>query len=686
MKSKQIGKFVAVVAVSVAIVACGNSSSGSEPEPSVPSQSAEVLENYLKTGLSQSAQSMPVPELMVMEDAAALESVSAGSADENFSSTSQTNTQEADVDELNWVKNDDDYIFAFSNDSSLIADSPASLDSLQIYSSTKSMVKVYQMDKGQPSAQPVNSLLTPGSVRGLYLSEKDESGRAEQLVVISDGSFDEENVSAGASEWQYWAWRQQGVDVALYDVSHPAGQIDKVANLTLEGSLVSSRRIGDQLYIVSRFSPYVPILEPYPYTDEQVSANKALLADIDLQELLPRIRIDGDIMPLASSEDCFVPDSAVEGNPTLLTVTAVNLNNPSDYKVSCIGAYAGTVYASANNVYVVASSQQPWQVFWMWDGNSDQSATSTIHRFELTNNGPVYHGEGSVRGEVGWNNQFRLSEYEGHLRVVSSAYGDYLNLGAEFESDFTHSVHTLAIEEDYLRPVATLPNQQQKQRIGKPGERLYSARFFKDKAYLVTFRQIDPFYVIDLSDVERPSIAGELEMPGYSSYLQPIDDDLILGIGRDANLEGRTQGVKVGLFDVSEPAEPSLINEYVIGKAGSYSSAEYDHKAITLLKSDEGNQWRLALPASVSEGEPYWHWSYDGLFLFDITAVAHSDGPSLTQQGVMITARADQQNRYSYYGNYTSGSVLSGDFVHFFSGKDLWSANWYSSEDSIKND
>ena len=680
----------AVIAVSVVLVSCGDSSSSSS-EPAVPRQSAAVLENYLKTGLNQSGQMMrmqPAPVAAIAEDSAG--------ASESFSATSETNTQEVGVDELNWLKNDKEYIFAYSNGPSQegtpLAASVSDEDIRPVFSR---QVKVYQMDGAQPAAPLVNSVALQDNVSGLYLSDKNELGRAEQLVVVSEGSF-EGAVSAGVGLWDYWAWRQQAVNVRLYDIANPAEQIDSIAELTLEGTLVSSRRIGDQLYIVSRFTPYVSGFKPYPYSEQQVTANKALLDGLELQDLLPRIRINGEVQPLATAENCFVPESASEGSPSLLTVTAINLKDSSAFKVSCIAAYAATVYASTDNVYVVASSSRANEIFWMWDDFVGREITSTIHRFELSSNGPIYRGEGAVRGEVGWDKQFRLSEYDGHLRVVTSAYGDYLNLGSNFENDFTHSIHTLAIENDHLRAVATLPNEAHPKRIGKPGEKLYSARFFKDKAYLVTFKKVDPFYVIDLSDAAQPQLLGELEMPGYSSYLQPIGDDLILGIGKDAKGGDGTfawfQGVKIGLFDVSSPTEPVLVNEYILGKRGTSSAAEYDHKAITLLKSDQGGQWRVALPVVIHDKESnyswgydsdseYYEWSYNGLFLFDITTADHANGVALTQQGVMVSARANQQNPYPNYWGSHSGSVLSADTVHYFDGSSLWSADWNQLDD-----
>jgi hypothetical protein len=112
--------------------------------------------------------------------------------------------------------------------------------------------------------------------------------------------------------------------------------------------------------------------------------------------------------------------------------------------------------------------------------------------------------------------------------------------------------------------------------MGK-GERIYSVRFIADAAYVVTFRQVDPFYVVDLSDPEAPRIAGELKIAGYSGYLHPVGEDRILGIGQDATDEGRTTGAKATMFDVSDPANPRDLGTWTM--EGGYTEVEWDHLA-----------------------------------------------------------------------------------------------------------
>jgi uncharacterized secreted protein with C-terminal beta-propeller domain len=110
------------------------------------------------------------------------------------------------------------------------------------------------------------------------------------------------------------------------------------------------------------------------------------------------------------------------------------------------------------------------------------------------------------------------------------------------------------------------------------GERIFAVRFLGEKGYVVTFRQVDPLYTLDLSDPQKPTVRGELKILGFSSYLHPIGDDLLLGLGQDANEQGETQGTQLSLFDVSDLGAPKRLHQHSLGESTS-SAAEYDHHA-----------------------------------------------------------------------------------------------------------
>jgi uncharacterized secreted protein with C-terminal beta-propeller domain len=161
--------------------------------------------------------------------------------------------------------------------------------------------------------------------------------------------------------------------------------------------------------------------------------------------------------------------------------------------------------------------------------------------------------------------QWSMSEHDGYLRVASTDTPEWWD-GPESESMVT----VLTTAGDELRVVGSVDG------LGR-GERIYSVRFFGDLGYVVTFRQVDPLYVIDLSNPERPKVRGELKIPGYSAYLHPIGDDALLGVGQDADLDGRVRGLQASLFDIADPDDPSRIDRYTM--ENGHSEVEWDHHA-----------------------------------------------------------------------------------------------------------
>ncbi len=164
--------------------------------------------------------------------------------------------------------------------------------------------------------------------------------------------------------------------------------------------------------------------------------------------------------------------------------------------------------------------------------------------------------------------QFSMSEHDGFLRVATTEGPAWWDAFAARESE--SRVTVLTERGDVLEPVGEVTG------LGR-GERIYAVRFLGDVGYVVTFRQVDPLYAIDLSDPIRPAVTGELKILGYSAYLHPVGEGLLLGIGQDATPEGRTLGTQVSLFDVSDPAHPLLLDRRPLSLGSS--EAEYDHHA-----------------------------------------------------------------------------------------------------------
>ena len=225
---------------------------------------------------------------------------------------------------------------------------------------------------------------------------------------------------------------------------------------------------------------------------------------------------------------------------------------------------AQTVYGSAGHLYVATQR---------WIDPQTQPAelptTSTlIHRFDVGDpDRTTYEASGEVPGYL--LNQYSLSEQGGDLRVASTA--DPVWSQGEQQGSSQSYVTVLRRAGATLAPIGRVSGLGQ-------GQRIYSVRFIGDVGYVVTFRQVDPLYTIGLADPTAPKVLGQLELLGYSAYLHPIADDLLLGVGQDATPEGRTKGVQVSLFGVGDPAHPKLLAQHALGAASS-SQVEFDSHA-----------------------------------------------------------------------------------------------------------
>ena len=226
---------------------------------------------------------------------------------------------------------------------------------------------------------------------------------------------------------------------------------------------------------------------------------------------------------------------------------------------------------------------------------------TSIHRFSITDTAnAVYEASGDVPGSI--HNQFSLSEHEGHLRVVTTTGDMWAWAWRDDEGDTDpqsrvrvsqSQVRVLRQEGDRLIEVGSVGD------IGK-GERVQSVRFVGDIGYVVTFRQIDPFYTIDLSDPTDPRIRGELKIPGFSSYLHPISDDLVLGVGSDADDRGVVTGAKVSLFDVSDLDNPS--ETAVWSAPDGWNDIGWDHRAFLWWAPEN----LAVIPVSIYGGSKSW--------------------------------------------------------------------------------
>ena len=451
-------------------------------------------------------------------------------------------------------------------------------------------------------------------------------------------------------------WAPERLGFRLYDVSDRASPQLQV-EAQLDGIFVDSRRIGNTVYLVSRYTPWIDGLHYYVQTAEQQAENEALLASVTLDDLLPKITIGGETRTLVDPERCYVTTSGKDPYAVITTITAIPLDNPGNYSATCYSEDAYGVYVSENALYF--TQHRP-----------DAAArldTTRIHKFALSGTSVGYRGSADIEGVVwrGGQADFRMSEHNGDLRLLASQY----DWGSE---DFVdHQLYILreSGSAPELEIVSTLPSSSRPTEIGKPNEALYGVRFLGDVAYAVTFEQIDPLYVLDLSDPADPFIAGELEVTGFSDFLHPVSDALLLGLGRSV-----AGGIKLELFDVSDIAQPLSRGSQVIGGLGSYSEALYNRHAFTYQPGADGVD-RFTIPAQVFAEDGSWDFLGSALYLFEILDKDMPSVATLNSVGAIEPPSADP-NWPDWVER--SRAYIHDDTVYYVRDEDVWATSWLS--------
>ncbi len=245
------------------------------------------------------------------------------------------------------------------------------------------------------------------------------------------------------------------------------------------------------------------------------------------------------------------------GTLTVLTIDLSRGLPPVDS--DALFAEADTVYGSTESLYLATHR---------WDDSDNPSVRdfTTIHKFAAPAAPETgYRATGSVDGYL--LSQWALSEKDGVLRAATTSEPPW---EADEDSASRSTVFTLKESGGTLAEVGHVGG------LGE-GETIYAVRFIGDTGYVVTFRQTDPLYTIDLSNPERPRVVGELKIPGYSAYLHPVGEGKLLGVGQDADEDGTVKGTALSLFDVSDPARPRLLRKHVL-EGDNFSDVEWDHR------------------------------------------------------------------------------------------------------------
>ena len=419
-------------------------------------------------------------------------------------------------------------------------------------------------------------------------------------------------------------WMSSSVNVQRVDVSNPAAAASG-ERISIDGFLIDSRRVGDSLYVVTSHRPVLGA-EQLPATATSAD-REAAIARLSAADLLPRMRRNGGAPePLLADTDCYVQTANASNNVQFTTITVFDLKSPTLARSSrCFVGGSEAVYMSLGNLYIATTrwSYPTGGANWVFPSDT----LTDIHKFALAGGTVNYRGTGSVDGHLGWDGQkksYRLSEHNGDLRVLSftGSLGWFTLQDAQRMAPSPAKLTVLRerSSDQTLQAVATLPNTARPAHIGKSGEQVYAVRFLGDRAYVVTFRRTDPLYVLDLSNPADPKTVGELEVAGFSDYLFPLPNKLLLGVGRDADSSGRITGIKVALFDVANPAVPTERGALTLGKEGSASALDSSRHGLNLLLKN--NIARVALPVTLTN-TPYGNWQH-GLHKLEVDTSARS--------------------------------------------------------------
>jgi len=566
---------------------------------------------------------------------------------------STTNLQESGVDEADTVKSDGTYIYTFARDNQ------AAITIAQVQGNGSGLFV-------GGTVALVGTAMPVYNNSGLYLT-------TDALIAVTQGG------QLGQQSIPYPG--PQFVGVTRVQVLSPATQQAMPSSRWLaeiDGQLLSSRRIGNRLYIVTQSSPNLPGYAPYAAPGSpQDAANQQILASSPASAFVPKVAINGAAAtPLVDASSVFSPPQGARPPTSIPTVlTAIELGaSPRIAQSIAIAGNSDTMYSSTGNLYI-ATSRYPYPIASAFPGPIQYPGyyLTDVNQVSLGDSQMSIVGSASLEGYIGWgdNAPFRMSESAGRLRIVTSSPSMW---GGTISNHLT-ILEPSAIQPGLLKTVSVLPNAHRPDNLGKPNEVLYATRFVGDRLYAVTFLNIDPLYVVDLSNAADPRIAGLLTVSGFSSYLHPLPNNLMLGFGKyavPASTEGDGQfawyqGLQLSLYDVTDPSAPRELQKIVMGKRGSDSALLYNHHALSTLMRTDGTG-TFALPAAIHDGDPipglgdsqYYPWQESGLLSFQLQGTTAANAHLVTLPPLITHTVADSAP-YSP----TDGGALMGRSVLF---------------------
>ncbi len=630
----------------------------------------------------------------------------AGSADSDSSREGEfsgTNNQEEGVDEADFLKTDGYHVYMLNGNLLVIMGVPE-FGELTLESNLS--IQGYPMQMMLEG----DRLVVASSVYYWSLPQDDP---------LRELMSEEVTVSyPGEDEYSYTYTRVQNlVKYTVVDITdRTAPEVER--ELYIEGNYHTARLVDGTMRSVTHLWTHIDGLRTWVYlpeayweadTDEQkmdiwnqsmedtIAANRAIIDDLTLDDFAPHlyeVGEDGLFQHPTTSEDCSEfsasADSAGRGFSTIMTIEL--MGEESEMQLDHITSSWAHVYAS-QDVMVLAEPANDW--WWFWRNFGWDDATN-IHVFDISDpSETTYVASGRVHGTV--QDQFSISEYNGVIRVATTedAWGRWWLEGTEEWTGPTNNVFTLGVAECMI-PEGCDDEFSEMIQLGHvgdiaPDERIWSARFVGDRAYLVTFEIIDPLWVIDLTDPTDPVILGELEVPGVSTYIHPVDSDTLLTIGIGPGPDGLGLDwsmTQVSLFDVSDPTNPTLADslqlspayeddycdEWGCGWSWSYSEATYEHKAFTYWAPEQ----LLAVPLSTYryiyeqiefDDRTYTYSGYEFVSTLELINVDAENGTLSTHGMVNHSEFYNDDGLSGWWSGSTSirRSIFMGDYIYAFS-------------------
>lgn len=449
---------------------------------------------------------------------------------------SKTNVQVEGVDEADIVKTDGNFIYYLTNSALTITD----VNNVKLTSKV-----VFNNKEFEPQE--------------IFLKDN-------KIVIIGITYRETEEKNIVNTEY-YYPTNETYTVAKIYNIDDRENpKLERTVEI--EGYYLSSRMIGDNVYLISNKYIYAYLCKDYKKSQLDEEEFKPQYIDTATGEEIKSIGFD-----------CiyYIPEFE---DTNYLNIAAFNITNNEPANITSYLGGGSQVYSSATNLYITRTKYN-------YDDGSE--INTEIYKFNLKDATCTFSKTGKVPGSV--LNQFSMDEKDGYFRIATT---DSTSWSSESN---TNNLYVLNENLEIVGKVEGLA----------PGERIYSVRFMGNRAYMVTFVQTDPLFVIDLSDPTNPTVLGELKIPGYSKYLHPYDETHLIGFGENTKVVNYgygdqvvTDGMKIALFDVTDPNNPTEMYSVNIGEEGTYSELLNNHKA--LLFSKEKNI--IAFPISIT-GEDY---------------------------------------------------------------------------------